>query len=56
MSAVLPKTVDKEAPIITGHKASTYELELGQTLSLVDIVAKDNNATNIKVEADCKIF
>ena len=52
-TAVLPKTVDKEAPIITGHKASTYELELGQTLSLVDIVAKDNNATNIKVEADC---
>ena len=52
-TAVLPKTVDKEAPVITGHKASTYELELGQTLSLVDIVAKDNDATNIRVEADC---
>ena len=52
-TAVLPKTTDKEAPVITGHKASTYELELGQTLSLVDIVAKDNDAENIKVEADC---
>ncbi len=52
-TAVLPKTVDKEAPVISGHKASTYELELGQSLSLVDIVAKDNDKNNIKVEADC---
>ena len=52
-TALLPKTVDKEAPVISGHKASTYELELGQSLSLVDIVAKDNDKKNIKVEADC---
>ena len=52
-TAVLPQTADKESPVISGHKASTYELELGQSLSLVDIVAKDNSGEEITVEADC---
>ena len=35
------------------YVAARYELELGQSLSLVDIVATDNNKEPITVEADC---
>ena len=52
-TALLPQTTDREKPTITGYKTEAYELELGQSLSLVDIVATDNLDTEITVESEC---